>query len=499
MAKRWLICVLFVAVSSRLFATDSEPVMKTKLCNPAETYCADVTSGLRAKTDADVTSAVLPVDLNATGTITTICATPTASCTAGSTVELALRNTGAAQVVISGTYTGASLQVDGTADNTLWGTLLTSNTNSTYSATAITTNGRIRVYRIAGLTKIRVRASALTTGSVGVAINASNPTNWIESLNSGQYSPTLPTLTSGGYGPLQVDINGRLITSTNVTIPAQTSFSFSSNIAINAGVTAYTTYTAVAQTAIKQFYAGGTGIGKQTLSRYYPSNTQYTTGGNFESAADCGTTWIWVSSGGTGSIAQSNTQANTGTFSCALTFTNSSGGNAQGVKQTFSPVLDISSWRYLRSAFFNTVSAGGAYTRTISIIITDSAANTRTYSTSGLSTASPFNTAAWIQLLGELENPTSSTGTAFDATQIANIELRMSDSGNKAGTVYWDTVRLENQMVPIVPIYHDINRSFNLVLDPVVVLAISDQIIATQRNSDATRKEYFALVSGVNL
>lgn len=55
-----LLCLGVTFVAPGLFATDSDPVMKTKLCNPAETYCTDVTSGLRAKVDSDVTSSILP-------------------------------------------------------------------------------------------------------------------------------------------------------------------------------------------------------------------------------------------------------------------------------------------------------------------------------------------------------------------------------------------------------------------------------------------------------
>lgn len=302
--------------------------------------------------------------------------------------------------------------------------------------------------------------------------------------------------------PLLVDDQGRLVTTTQVisSLPAA---KISALTAINAGLTVYTSYIATVRLALKQFYAGGTGIGKQTLYKYVAATTQFLNAGDFELAANFGVStdvdkWFWTSVAGAGSIAQSSTQKFTGNFSAGLTFTNSSGNNAQDVKQVFSALQDMSSWRYISAQFYNTVSAGGAYTRTISIILTDSGGNTRTYSVSGLSTASPFNTAGWIQILGEIENPTSATGT-FDLSSVASITLRMGDSANKAGTVYWDTVRFTGALTNIYPIYHDANRTFDVTVDPVVVLEIGDQILLAQKNNDATRKEYFASTSGVAL
>lgn len=53
-----LYCLL--ASPSLVLGADSESHQKVKLCNPAETFCTDVTAGLRAKVDSDVTSSVLP-------------------------------------------------------------------------------------------------------------------------------------------------------------------------------------------------------------------------------------------------------------------------------------------------------------------------------------------------------------------------------------------------------------------------------------------------------
>lgn len=58
--KSPLVLAAYLAVAPFALGVDSEPVMKTKLCNPAETFCTDVTSGLRATVDSAVTSSVLP-------------------------------------------------------------------------------------------------------------------------------------------------------------------------------------------------------------------------------------------------------------------------------------------------------------------------------------------------------------------------------------------------------------------------------------------------------
>ncbi len=131
--------------------------------------------------------------------------------------------------------------------------------------------------------------------------------------------------------------------------------------------------------------------------------------------------------------------------------------------------------------------------------MTDNAGSTQKYDLSGLSTASPFNASGWIKLTAEITNPTSFTGTGFDITQIASVELRMTDSANKAGTVYWDTVQFEAQLTLVLPIFHPANTSLNIPIDPVLVVNSGSQILLSQTNNDSTRKEFFALAGGVAL
>ena len=312
----------------------------------------------------------------------------------------------------------------------------------------------------------------------------------------GIYNSTLPTFTSGSRANLQLDSRGRLITSPAVTTDL-VSASYTSNPSINGGVTNYSIFTVASTVALRQFYVGGTGVGKQSLFLYSSAATQFINQGDFEVPADIGTTWVWTSVGGTGSIASSTAQFFTGARSVQLTFSNSSGNNAQGVRQTFSSPISVSSWRYITAQFYNTLSAGGAYTRTISIILTDSGGGTKKFDVSGLSTAAPFNSSGWIKITGEIQNPTSVTGTSFDDSQVVSIELRMADTANKSGVVYWDTVQFESSLSLIFPVYHLGSTSFNIAINPVYVVNAAQQLAIAQTNNDTVRREYFASASGV--
>ena len=390
------------------------------------------------------------------------------------TVSIAMAGLhGAGFQINAGTFIGTLIPESSMDGGTSWSqtSFIDSATNSASGTYVFTASNGLKILSVVplnGASHVRVRVSAYTSGTANALLRASLSRGASQSISTVQIVSSLPAASV-----------------------------LASNF-INAGVTVYTSYTATQALAFKQFYAAGTGIGKQVIYRYSPSNTLFINAGDFETPADIGTTWVWTS-GGTGSIASSTAQFFSGARAVQLTFSNSGGGNAQGVKQTYSSPVSYSGWRYITSQFYNTLSAGGAYTRTISIILTDSAANTRKYDVSGLSTAAPFNASGWIKITGEIENPTSSTGTGFDITQISSIELRMSDSGNKSGVVYWDTVRFEAQLTALFPIFHAANTSFNANFDPVAVLAISEQLLIGQTNNDAARKEFFALAGGVAL
>lgn len=551
--------IIAAIIATSAIAADSESHQKTKVCGTDEAYCAAVDSSNRLKVDATFVStqsvtanqgtqgtntspwyvnlrsaagveqgtAAAPLRIDPTGT------TPQPVTESGTWVMRLQDGSGtaitsqasSAQRALDVGIDVAGVQVD---PRTRTWNLSASDVPLVSQGTAAAASGGWPVKVTDGTSTAAVKAAStaplatdpslvVTQSPNSPAATAANQSTEISALQlidnpigsvaagtagtssyliGGQYNSTLPTLTNQQQSAIQVDASGRIMISGNVAVSTLPAFSFKQQNAINAGVTVYNSYTATGATAIKQFYAGGTGIGRQTLYLYTPSTTAFVTGGDFEAAGDCGTTWVWSSTAGTGSVAQSLVQANTNTHSCALTFTNSNGNNAQVVSETIS--LNVTTYRYLNAAFFNVVSAGGAYTRTISIILTDTSGNTRTYSLSGSSTTGAFSTSAWIPLQAEIENPTSSVGT-FDPSAVASVKLQMADSANKAGTVYWDTVRFSNLLTPLFPIYHSSNVSFNIIADPVVVLANGDQIIVGQQNNDTVRKEFFSLVGGVSL
>lgn len=126
-----------------------------------------------------VTSNVTPADLTTSGTITGICATPSAACPAGSFVALPLNGVGSVRSRIDGTFTG-TFNFSGTVDGVIWFSLGAASgfntATSVYATTGLTTIGNYRVFRAASLKQIRVYASVLSSGSIVVsAINASGP------------------------------------------------------------------------------------------------------------------------------------------------------------------------------------------------------------------------------------------------------------------------------------------------------------------------------------
>lgn len=364
---------------------------------------------------------------------------------------------------VSGTWAG-TLLVEGNVGDGQWVSINGQSPQGNL-ITSLTVNGVVLVAP-AGFSQVRMRASAWTSGTSVVTWTASKAT---------------------------VALQG------SVTISSTPAFTFRSQTSVNMGTTLFSTYTAVSKVAIKQFYAGGKGIGKQSLFSYVPETTTYINAGNFESSGDV-STWTVVDPGANSpAVTYSTEQAQTGTGSAKVVFSKSDANNYTGLKQTFASALDLSLWRYVSAYYYNIVIAGGGYTVTVSIILTDNNGSTRKYDLSGTNTTAPFNANGWKKLTGEIDNPTSITGSAFDSTSVVSLELRHVIAGNKAGTIYWDTAMLEGALTPLFPIYHPANASFNVSIDPVYVLNIGDKILITQSNNDVARREYFAMVSGVTI
>lgn len=317
-------------------------------------------------------------------------------------------------------------------------------------------------------------------------------------LIGGQFKTSLPTLADGEQAAIQVDNRGRILVVSFLSDPLPAAEVLQDSF-INAGATAYKTYTAAIKLAMKQFYAGGAGAGKQTVWYYYPTQTELLTYGDFESAGDVAQWTVVDPNGNLPTVSYSTDQAYTNTGSCKIVYTKSDINNYTGLKRTFSPAVDYTVWKYVTAAFYNIPPAGGAVTRTISIILTDTNGSTKTFSVSGLTTTgvSPFGLTGWVPITGDIRNPTSTTGTSFDGSQVVSLELRFVDSGNKAGTCYWDSVIFKERMTMIFPIFHQATLSFNLPIDPIKILEIGDKIIITQTSLDTVRKEYYAFIGAI--
>lgn len=310
------------------------------------------------------------------------------------------------------------------------------------------------------------------------------------------YNITLPTLANGQAVQLQTDSNGRLITNGNAVVvspyPAA-KVRNTQNIATTAVI--YTDYTVTQTLGIKQFYAGGTGAGVGTLAKHDAAATLFLSNGDMESS---GQVAAWAAVTGTFT-------SPTPDYSTVQKFTNlgsqrwtySSSATALQRKQTFTTPQDFTNYRYVTARFFN----DGTITsiRTISIIISSSSGGTRTYQISGTSGVTPFVSNSWVLLQGDLENPFSSTGTSFDLTSITDISIKMIDSVNKSGTVYWDTIRFEDSISLLYRCYFSASQTFSFSCDPVEVFNTGEKMYIIQKNTGANIQEYSAMAAGVAL
>lgn len=166
-----------------------------------------------------VTSNVTPLNLGISGTITGTCSTPSTSCPAGSVVTLPLNGVGSARVIVGGAFTGATLNVDGTVDGNTWFTLFTNSggVGTTYSSASFSTAGNYRIYRVASLADVRLRASALSTGSVTATFNASAPSDVTEvaQFSSANFAVGIFG-NAGGTSQTQVSVDGSGNVNTNI-------------------------------------------------------------------------------------------------------------------------------------------------------------------------------------------------------------------------------------------------------------------------------------------
>lgn len=270
-----------------------------------------------------------------------------------------------------------------------------------------------------------------------------------------------------------------------------------SNKVLASGAVSTDRYTMTQDIAIVDFCFGGRGVGQASLVRMNVAQVEIVPSGRFNSTGDVS---AWTNAGA-GSSALLTWSYNTvqkyeGTGSAAMTFTASATNDSPAIKYTYSTAKNVSEWCYISARVRVTVAAGGSQTRTVSVILTDVNGATRTYSVAGTTITSPFSTEQWVNIFGEIENPTSFTGT-FDPYNVSSVTLKLVDGGNKAGTIYWDDVHFECYQQLIERIYIDANVTTTRQLNPVELFDIGEVLAIQYKNNDASSKEFTVTAKGV--
>ncbi len=181
-----------------------------------------------ANLNASIGSIVTDLDKTVTGTIVALNGTVTISTNGTSTVNAS----------ISGTWVG-TLVMEGQSGDGIWYALAVGNPNGGLNISSFTTNNLYSVGS-GGFTQVRIRASAYTSGTVNVTLDASSgsaqtlavdvngnqqivgsvPSGTTDSGNgvkvSGIFNSTLPTFTNGQRADFQTDGKGAQFVSTKV-------------------------------------------------------------------------------------------------------------------------------------------------------------------------------------------------------------------------------------------------------------------------------------------
>jgi hypothetical protein len=266
-------------------------------------------------------------------------------------------------------------------------------------------------------------------------------------------------------------------------------------ISINAGASDFYEYVVPPGNSMElhNYYSGGLGGGVASLIKHNDATVQVITNGGMETAPEVA---AWAAVTGTFTAPSpdpSAVQVSFGSFSQRWIYASSS--TALQRKQTFSSPIDVTGWRYIRASFFCDAPAGGNFTRTVQIIL-GSNGSTRVYTTTIVNPQ--LLTPAWNELVCEIDNPTSITGTTFDPTQVSDISIYMKDSANRTGTVYWDYVRFQDSITVLHRVYLLGGLSSpQIQISPSEVLAAGEKIYMAVRNTGAARTEFTSVVKGV--
>lgn len=138
-----------------------------------------------------ITSNPPPSDFTVSGSLTTICTTPTGSCPAGSFVSVATHGISSARFQTSGTFTTPSINAQCTLDGTTWFNLRAAGvSNASYSGTALVPvsglTGQFRVFRQSTCQQLRIVALTLGSGTISVFLSVSEPPDVVEAVPAGR-------------------------------------------------------------------------------------------------------------------------------------------------------------------------------------------------------------------------------------------------------------------------------------------------------------------------
>jgi hypothetical protein len=292
------------------------------------------------------------------------------------------------------------------------------------------------------------------------------------------------------------DDNPIVIRGSLSTLP---SLKLTKRVVLSAGASSFIQQTITNDTAIKELHLGGRNTCEGFLAKYSSGTNEFIPGGGFNSSGDVSS---WTNSSAGSSAALTWTYATDqfveGTGSAKLTFTQSDNNNYPEITYTFSTPKDMSVWKQIQAKARVTVAAGGSQTRTIQVRLTSGTA-IRIYSITGTTTTAPFSTEQWHTILMDLDTPSSTAGTGvFDINNVNSISLRLQDGGNKAGSIWWDDVKLVGNFDIIDKIYTT-GDTTQLNFDPVIVFTVGEIIYISLTNSSSATGEFQISTSGVSI
>ena len=268
---------------------------------------------------------------------------------------------------------------------------------------------------------------------------------------------------------------------------------------INAGASTTAQQLITTRTAIKELHVGGRGACEGFLAKFNSATTEFIPGGGFNSPANVAS-WTNTSIGSSAGAAwtYATDQFVEGTGSAKHTFTQSDVNNYPEITYTYPTAKDMSTWKKIFARVRTTVAAGGSQTRTVQVRLTSGTA-IRIYAIVGTTITPPFSTEQWHTIDMDLDTPSSTAGTGtFDINNVNSVSLRLLDGGNKAGSIWWDDVKLTGSLTIIDKIYSP-GQTTQLDFDPVIIFEIGETLYLSLTNTSASITEFQISSSGVDI